>query len=154
MIQLTVPNLPLANNLFYLDLYDFYKNQPILEISSPLVIIKSQLTNYSKAITPSTNLTPVDNVYRFFEMNIVTTRSVSEQPINGIMRIGDTDFPLGFYDVSIYKNTSNDNLDPTGLTLVYTGLAFASGATAAEEPTKYNKYTNNDSDTESVYITF
>jgi len=153
MIQLTVPNVPLANNLFYLDLYDLYEDQAFASVRSPLMIIKNQLTNYSKAIIPST-LIVADKMYRYFEMNIVTTRSVAEQPVNGIMRIGDTDFPLGFYDVSLYKNTDTTNLDPSGLTLVYTGLAFASGATAAEEPTKYNKYTTNDSDTESVYITF
>ena len=153
MIQLTVPNVPLANNLFYLDLYDLYEDQAFADVNSPLMIIKSQLTNYSKAIIPST-LIVADKMHRYLEMNIVTTRSVSEQAVNGIMRIGDTDFPLGFYDISLYKNTSNTNLDPSGLTLVYTGLAFATGATSDQEPTKYSEYTTNDSDTESVYITF
>ncbi len=153
MIQLTVPNVPLANNLFYLDLYDLYEDQAYADVRSPLMIIKSQLTNYSKAIIPSTLITE-DKMHRYLEMNIVTTRDVSEQPVNGIMRIGDTDFPLGFYDVSLYKNTDTTNLDPSGLTLVYTGLAFATGATSDQEPTKYSEYTTNDSDTESVYITF
>ena len=136
-----------------MDLYDLYEDQAYADVRSPLMIIKSQLTNYSKAIIPST-LVSESKMHRYLEMNIVTTRSVSEQPELGIMRIGDTDFPLGFYDVSLYKNTSYTNLDPSGLTLVYTGLAFATGATSDQEPTKYSEYTTNDSDTESVYITF
>lgn len=153
MIQLTVPNFPLANNPFYLDLYDMYEGQAQADIDSPLVIIKSQLTGKSKITLPSTVIT-TDKFHRYFYMNIVTTRSLDDTPISGILNIGNTDFPLGFYDVSIYKNTSNDNLDPTGLTLVYTGLAIAKAQTDNQEPTKYSEYTTNDSDTDSVYITF
>jgi len=153
MIQLTVPNVPLANNPFYLDLYDMYEGQAQADIDSPLVIIKSQLTGKSKVTLPSTVIT-TDKLHRYFYMNIVTTRSIDDTPISGILNIGNTDFPLGFYDVSIYKNTSNDNLDPTGLTLVYTGLAIVKGQTDNQEPVKYSEYTTNDSDTESVYITF
>tara|TARA_R100000664_G_C2677040_1_gene86647 strand:+ start:189 stop:650 length:462 start_codon:yes stop_codon:yes gene_type:complete len=153
MIQFTVPNVSLVNNKFYLDLYDLYEGQAEADIDSPLVIVKSQLTGKSKAMLPST-LIPTDKFHRYFSLNIITTRTLSETPISGLMRIGDTDFPLGFYDISIYKNTSNTNLDPTGLTLVYTGLAIAKAQTDDQEPINYSEYTTNDSDTESVYITF
>ena len=73
---------------------------------------------------------------------------------SGVVFLGSTDFPLGFYDVVIYQNNNNTNLDPdNAIKTIYTGLANLS-ATSAVAPVDYTEYTTNDSDTESVYITF
>ena len=53
----------------------------------------------------------------------------------------------------IYQNTSNANLDSSGLTLIYTGLMNMAMNTGEELPVEYTEYTTNDTDTESVYIT-
>ena len=71
---------------------------------------------------------------------------------SGIIKMGTRDFPLGFYDVTIYQNDDSANLDPTGLSVLYNGLANLTADNAAASPV-YSEYTTNDSDTESVYIT-
>ena len=45
-------------------------------------------------------------------------------------------------------------MDISGLSIIYNGLANVTGNTDDTEPVKYSEYTTNDSDTESVYITF
>ena len=70
----------------------------------------------------------------------------------GIIALGTTDYPLGFYDVTIYEQSTGGNLDPTGLTVIYTGLMNLSSTSSTRSVT-YTEYTTNDSDTESVYIT-
>ena len=72
-------------------------------------------------------------------------------PLVGLIQLGNTNYPLGFYDVTIYQNSSNSNLDPSGLTTtLYTGLL---NLTSSIDTTQYKQYTINDSDTDSVYIT-
>jgi hypothetical protein len=71
----------------------------------------------------------------------------------GVIFLGSTDYPLGFYDVVIYQNSSNSNLDPSGLTTIWNGLMNLTN-NANASPVDYTEYTTNDSDTESVYITF
>ena len=58
---------------------------------------------------------------------------------------------LGVYDVTIYQNNNNANLDPANaVKVLYVGLMNLISSTAT---TDYSEYTTNDSDTESVYIT-
>ena len=79
--------------------------------------------------------------------------SSAENLSSGAPYLGNTDFPLGFYDVVIYQNSSNSNLDPSGLTTIWNGLMNLT-SNSTTNPVTYTEYTTNDSDTESVYITF
>tara|TARA_Y100000593_G_C4116668_1_gene240598 strand:- start:3 stop:446 length:444 start_codon:yes stop_codon:yes gene_type:complete len=116
-----------------------------------LVKVTSQLTGKSKSFRATTTYTYKDR-YLILTVFIVAS-SVAENLTAGVVFLGSTDYPLGFYDLNIYQNTDNTNLDPTGLTVIYTGLANLS-PTSDAEPVEYTEYTTNDSDTESVYITF
>ena len=154
MIQFATPDsvgVSLISNTIYLNIYDDFASTVT---DSPLWTITSQFTKKSKTYLPSTNYSNKD---RYVSMNTVTTTG-SDNLVAGIIKVGTTDFPLGFYDVIIYENTSNTNLDPTGLNVVYNGLMnliLMNGTTKVETPPlTYTEYTTNDSDTESVYITF
>ena len=154
MIQFSTPDsvgVSLITNTIYLNIYDEYASSTVYR---SLWTITSQFTNKSKTYSASTDYSNKD---RYVAMNTVTTTG-SDNLTAGIIRVGTTDFPLGFYDVTIYENTSNANLDPTGLNVVYNGLMnliLMNGTTKIETPPiTYTEYTTNDSDTESVYITF
>jgi len=147
MIQLTRSNSTTTNNV-YLNLYD--------EMTSTdyhvLVSVTSQLTGKTKTFRPTTIYTNKD---RYTQMLIYVANSAASENLgSGVAFLGSTDFPLGFYDVVIYQNNNNTNLDPANaIKTIYTGLANLS-PTDAVEPVDYTEYTTNDSDTESVYITF
>jgi len=57
------------------------------------------------------------------------------------------------YDTTIYQNTSDTNYDPTGLTVIWNGLTNII-ADSTNPAVEYTDYDTNDTDTESVYITF
>ena len=116
----------------------------------PLITFTSQLTGKSKTFVSTLNTTT--NKDRYVELGCMVTYQDSETLTAGVIYLGNTDFPLGFYDVTIYQNSSNTNLDPSGLTTIYTGLMNLTSTTGTES-VKYSEYTTNDSDTESVYIT-
>tara|TARA_R100000808_G_scaffold10810_1_gene28441 strand:- start:435 stop:899 length:465 start_codon:yes stop_codon:yes gene_type:complete len=154
MIQFSAPDsvgYHLIANTIYLNIYDEYTSTTV---HRSLWTITSQFTKKSKTYLPSTNYSNKD---RYVSMNTVTTTG-SDNLTGGIINLGTTDFPLGFYDVTIYQNSSDSNLDPTGLKVVYNGLMnlISINATTGVEtpPVTYTEYTTNDSDTESVYITF
>tara|TARA_R100001230_G_C5649423_1_gene154736 strand:- start:674 stop:1111 length:438 start_codon:yes stop_codon:yes gene_type:complete len=115
-----------------------------------LATLTSQLTGKSKTFICNTNYssTRIASILLF-----VLASSSGENLTSGVIFLGSTDYPLGFYDITFYQNTSASNLDPTGLTVVSTQLANLS-ATSDVQPVTYSEYTTNDSDTESVYITF
>jgi hypothetical protein len=154
MIQFATPDsvgLYLISNTIYLNIYDDFASTTV---ERSLWTITSQFTKKSKTYLPSTGSINKD---RYISMTTVTTTG-SDNLGAGIIKVGTTDFPLGFYDVTIYENTSDTNLDPTGLNVVYNGLMnliLMNGTTKVETPPiTYTEYTTNDSDTESVYITF
>ena len=151
MIQIKCPtSSSIITNDFYLDIYDKIQGY----VYRPLILLKSQLTKYSKIASLGVGNVG-DSQKRYIYMQIVSTNGlVAENLPERIVRFGTTNFPLGFYDAIIYKNTSNDNMDISGLSVVYNGLAHVTGETTAVSPVKYSEYTTNDSDTESVYITF
>ena len=147
MIQLSRSSGTTTNHI-YLNLYD--------EMTSTdydvLVSVTSQLTGKTKTFRPTTTYTNKD---RYTQMTIFVLNSTGGENLgSGVVFLGSTDFPLGFYDVVIYQNNNNTNLDPdNAIKTIYTGLANLS-PTDAVEPVDYTEYTTNDSDTESVYITF
>ena len=113
-----------------------------------LITLTSQLTGKSKTFIPITAI--FNNKDRYVQFNYLIT--TSDNLDNGLIKLGTTDFPLGFYDVTIYENSGVGNLDPSGLSVIYTGLMNLSSTSNTRSVT-YSEYTTNDSDTESVYIT-
>ena len=146
MIQFLRDDTATTIALDYLNLFDKMTNADY----KVLVTVKSQLTGKSKTYLASTNYANKER--NLILITLVTASSASENLQTGTIFLGSTDYPLGFYDVTIYQNTSNTNLDPTGLTVIYTGLMNLAG-TSDLKPVTYTEYTTNDSDTESVYIT-
>ena len=147
MIQLSRSNTTTTND-FYLNIYDEMTSIDY----SPLISLTSQLTGKSKVFRPlSVDTTNKDrNIKLSFQ---ILTSSASEDLVGGKAFLGSTDYPLGFYDVTIYQNNNNTNLDPANaVKTIYVGLANLA-ATSNVEPVAYSEYTTNDSDTESVYIT-
>ena len=116
-----------------------------------LVSLKSQLTKKEVIFTPIANWGAGYYNARFATFFIYVSADGSNVN-NGIIQMGTKDYPLGFYDVIIYQNSSPTNFDPSGLNVVYGGLANVSATTNAQSPT-YTEYTTNDSDIENVYIT-
>tara|TARA_R110002012_G_scaffold276276_1_gene463216 strand:- start:2494 stop:2949 length:456 start_codon:yes stop_codon:yes gene_type:complete len=116
-----------------------------------LVNLKSHFTGKDLFFTPGILSPESDNNDRFRSLFIFVT-STTLLPLSAVIKLGTTDYPLGFYDFIVYLNTSTTNLDPTGLALAYSGLANVRGADNAKS-VKYSEYTTNDADTESVYIT-
>ena len=147
MIKLFRDDISTTVNTNYLNLYDEMTNSDY----KVLITVTSQLTGKSKTFINPTEYT---NKNRYvILLTLVTASSSGENLSNGVIFLGSTDYPLGFYDVTIYQNSSNANLDPSGLTTIYTGLVNLS-PTSDVNSVVYSEYTTNDSDTESVYITF
>ena len=146
MIQLSRSDVTTLNNV-YLNLYDEMTNADY----NVLISVTSQLTGKTKSFRSVTTYTNKD---RYLHMLIyVATSMAGENLGSGIVFLGSTDYPLGFYDVTIYQNNNNTNLDPANaIKTIYKGLVNLS-ATNAVAPVGYTEYTTNDSDTESVYIT-
>jgi hypothetical protein len=149
MLQLKIRNVGdiILANQDYLDLYDKMTNSDY----RVMISITSQFTGKTKTYLPSTTYT---NKERYVNIATWTTRDTAQENLTtGIIQLGTTDYPLGFYDIIIYQNTDNANLDPTGLTTIYEGLMNLSIISGATEPVVYTEYTTNDADTESIYIT-
>ena len=147
MIKLFRDDISTTVNTNYLNLYDEMTNSEY----KVLITVTSQLTGKSKTFINPTEYT---NKNRYvILLTLVTASSSGENLSNGVIFLGSTDYPLGFYDVTIYQNSSNANLDPSGLTTIYTGLVNLA-PTSDVNSVVYSEYTTNDSDTESVYITF
>ena len=145
MIQLLRDDVTLVN-IQYVAVQDLMTNTDY----GLLATMTSQLTGKSKTFICNTNYisTRIASILIF-----VLASSSGENLTAGTIFLGSTDYPLGFYDITFYQNTSASNLDPTGLTVVSTQLANLS-ATSDVQPVTYSEYTTNDTDTESVYITF
>ena len=129
---------------FYLNLFDKMTTVD----NGVLMTITSQLTGNSKTFLP----TSVVTTDKEWDLRLTIIVSNSDNFSLGILNLGNTDFPLGFYDVTIYENSSAANLDPSGLSVIFTGLLNLSSMDDTRAVT-YTEYTTNDSDTESVYIT-
>jgi len=132
----------LTVNRFRLNLYDEMTSTNLL------VTFTSQLTGNAKTFIPAATITTYKERY----LNCVYFITNVDNLAVGTLFLGTTDFPLGFYDVTIYENSDDSNLDPSGLSVVYTGLMNLSSTSNTRSVT-YGEYTTNDSDTESVYIT-
>ena len=158
MMQVEIPGLDalavLAASWNAVDIGDKLTTKNPSEIYRPLLVMTSQFTGKSKTLTVN-----VENNFAYIEryVNIgITTSRVTEEPVEGVIKLGTTDFPLGFYDVVIYENSSDENLDPTGLPVIWNGLMNVKLRKEADDtpiPVTYTEYTTNDADTESIYLT-
>jgi len=146
MIQAAYQTGSVFFHTIYLNLYDEFDSTTLFK---PLVTVTSQLTGKSKTFVVFSLFST--NKERWLECMFATTTTLSENLTSGLVILGTTDFPLGFYDMTIYENSSNTNLDPSGLNVVYTGLMNLYSTTSPS--VTYSEYSTNDSDTESVYIT-
>ena len=60
--------------------------------------------------------------------------------------------PYGMYNMTIYQNKSNSNLDPANaIKKIWTGLYNLTAVN--NNAVTYTEYTTNDADTESIYLT-
>tara|TARA_R100001594_G_scaffold45783_1_gene78685 strand:- start:884 stop:1384 length:501 start_codon:yes stop_codon:yes gene_type:complete len=165
MFQIDLPGLNatvnIANPQMKINIGDKLTTLDPASLYRPLVTITSQFTGKSK-----TFITSVDSweyIERYVNLGFYTVREgiVPEDLGAGVVALGTTSFPLGFYDIIVYQNTSNTNLDPTGLPVVWRGLMNlklrtdlnGSDVNDTPVPVKYTQYTNNDADTNSIYIT-
>ena len=148
MIQNTMTNASNVTNYIYARLNDVGSATNTVR---PLISIKSQQTE--KILNFMASVVTTTNENRYTQMSYTINNAGFDLPLVGLIQLGSTDYPLGFYDVTIYQNSNNTNLDPDNtVKTIYTGIANLS-ATAAASPVDYTEYTTNDSDTESVYIT-
>ena len=146
MIQNTMTNASNVTNYIYARLNDVGSATNQVR---PLISIKSQQTE--KILNFMASVVTTTNENRYTEMEYTINNAGFDVPLLGLIVLGNTNYPLGFYDVTIYQNSSNSNLDPSGLTTtLYTGLL---NLTSSTDTTQYKQYTTNDTDTDSVYIT-
>ena len=146
MIQNTMTNASNVTNYIYARLNDV--GSATNEVR-PLVSIKSQQTE--KILNFMASVVTTTNENRYTQMSYTINNAGLDLPLLGLIVLGNTNYPLGFYDITIYQNSSNSNLDPSGLnTTLYTGLL---NLTSSTDTTQYKQYTTNDTDTDSVYIT-
>jgi len=146
MIQNTMTNASNVTNYIYTRLNDV--GSATNEVR-PLISIKSQQTE--KILNFMASVVTTTNENRYTQMSYTINNAGLDLPLLGLIVLGNTNYPLGFYDVTIYQNSSNSNLDPSGLTTtLYTGLL---NLTSSTDTTQYKQYTTNDTDTDSVYIT-
>ena len=110
---------------FYINLYDEMIQNGSETSMKPLVSLTSQLTGKTKNFLPFTaDYTDKDRCVKM-GVNLVSAEVNPLLPVSGYIKLGDSDFPYGFYDVKIYQNDPAypSNLDPSTNTikLLYTG---------------------------------
>jgi len=147
MIQLTRSTVN-TTEYIYLDIYDKMTNTDY----RPLFTFTSQESGYS--FTSISFNADYANKDRYVKCGFIIGSTFNASL--GFITFGNTNSPYGFYDVTVYQNTDNSNLDPTGLTVLFSGLANLSAVQTglnSNPAIKYTEYNTNDTDTQSVYVT-
>ena len=100
---------------------------------------------------------------RWVQLNFLyqVSTTVVEDLSASRVKIGNDEYPLGFYNLTIYETHTNGELNPANAAgVVYKDILHLRPFFSETNPTgnfeevKYTDYATNDSDTESVYITF
>ena len=84
----------------------------------------------------------------------------TEDLTDGKVHVATDEFPLGFYDITIYENKTSydDNNLANATATLFNGVLNLKGNTSDTannmESVQYVDYTSNDTETQSVYITF
>lgn len=124
----------------------------------PLAVFKSQFTKKEQIVLPWAVYLGAKERYISLSFQIMRPTSASYDPSGGQILFGTTDYPLGFYDVDFYQNSSNTNMVVADtIKKIYTTLANVKLQTTVDgvvgSTVDYKEYTTNDTDTESVYVT-
>jgi hypothetical protein len=133
----------------------------------PFILYKleSEQTGKTKVFSRGGSVYPLvsENINKFdrqitlgwkYSANTSSTENLS----TGEILVGNAEFPLGFYNLTVYEVDSGSELNPDNAKAVlYNGIVnmygqTISGATNFEE-VKYTEYATNDSDNENVYLT-
>lgn len=152
---------PIINEFTFGD-YTYYN------LAFPYMIFKleSQLTKKVKIFSRGSLTFSVGVNVNCFERwvlltwNYNTPGTAVEDLSTGKVIVGSDDFPLGFYNLTIYEMETNDDLNPDNAkSTVYNGIVnmFPNSTDyipANFEEVQYNDYTTNDADTDNVYITY
>ena len=131
---------------------------PTNAITSPffLIELQSQQSNKFIRFNPAyASSFYIDRaVYLLYKVSI----NQSSNPVSGF-NIGTDDYPLGLYNLKVYQMESSGDLDPSNAqATLYVSLmnCWTGENTLGDDAfpsVKYKEYNNNDSDTNSVYIT-
>lgn len=89
------------------------------------------LTTLGKAYCIQQDTSAFQNRYNQFEITEQTIPTAAD---------GEVELPEGMGKYWIYANTSSTNIDPTGLTVLETGMILVTGTTV--EPTEYDNNPN------------
>jgi hypothetical protein len=146
MIQFSQKAVPISQRI-YLNLYDLMTNN---DEYNPLIVYKSQFTGYTKISLATTPYWDDKDRYVSF-LQTILQQGGTEDLSAGKVLFGTKNFPFGFYDVTIYQNNNNANMDIANTIKVVCNTLL--NVSSAAETVDYTEYTTNDSDTESVYIT-
>ena len=133
---------------FSLNVYDKMTNDDY----KPLLTFTSQASGNSFTTLPFSLI----NTYKERYLTFTFIVAGGFNPTLGFITFGNTDLPYGFYDITVYENSNNTNLDPSGLNVIWKGLAnlYAKETGSFKNPAiEYTDYDTNDADTESVYVT-
>ena len=151
MIQLICPEKGGSSQLTIIELNLRDKLTSDFDTDNGLLIyLTSQQTGALIATTPLVNW-GIDNerATRFF---LYVSADGSNYAI-GILHMGTAQYPLGFYDVSIFQNSEAGNYNSAGLNLLYNGLANVTASENASSP-KYKEYGSTIvTGTQRVYLT-
>tara|TARA_R100000963_G_C4615329_1_gene84424 strand:- start:79 stop:579 length:501 start_codon:yes stop_codon:yes gene_type:complete len=150
----------LYGNYFYLNIYDAYLDKSNIDYR-PIITLKSQETGNFVNLKPGVGASEYVTTYKDRYIKMVIIIRTTEGLNSGIVNLGTKDRPYGFYDVTIREWTSAGNVPIQStidaLNIVYKGVAYLYDneiATGRNNPAvEYTEYTDNDSDTENVYIT-
>ena len=182
MIQAQINNQSYTSfaygEIFQINISDKIVQTPVFLVTSfggstyyalqfPFILYKleSQQTGKTKIFSRGDNFFPLisENINKFdrqitlswkYSANTSSTENLS----TGDILVGNAEFPLGFYNLTVYEVDSGSELNPDNAKAVlYNGIVnmygqTSSGATNFEE-VKYTEYATNDSDNENVYLT-
>jgi hypothetical protein len=182
MIQALINNQTITSFaytvIWYIDIADKFVGTPTFSTSTvgddtyyglsfPYILYKleSQQTGKTKLFA-RTGLSPAVgiNVNKYkrqvtlsfkYSVNPSSTEDLSA----GNVRVATDDFPLGFYNLTVYETDTDGELNPDNAkAILYNGIlnmkARELPGTSADFPSVvYTEYTTNDADTDSVYIT-
>ena len=128
-------------------IYDTMTNN---EEYNPLIVYKSQFTGSTKTSLGQSVFWNAKERYVGIQQTVLA-QGGTEDLSTGKVLFGTKDFPFGFYDITIYQNNNNTNMDiSNAIKVVYRGVLNVSSDAGTVD---YKEYTTNDADTESVYIT-